>query len=193
MNTTTNLIHDPATLTALRSLEAGVDTGGWDQPARLFTLHRDDEDRLHPVEITAAAAFGNIHPVQIVQALAAALSRVPTDPPGGLTEAMVDSLGIHAWVLLSEAWMVDAPGDNADGVLAAADERLLHLHPRRVEIRTVNAVDRDGHVQVLIRRRGEDLSAPPPAEMEVGGAVLDALRALMRATVRMSGTAGGAR
>lgn len=186
----TDLIRDPATLTALRSLEAGVDAGGWDQPARLFTLHRDSHDRLHPVEITAAAAFGDVHPVRIIRALAAALSRVPTDPGSGLTEAMLDSIDIHAWVLLSEAWMVDAPADNAAGALAAADERLLHLHPHRVEIRTVNAVDRGGRVEVLIRRRGQDLASTPPGS-ELSGSVLEALRALMTATVRMS--AGGAR
>lgn len=86
--------------------------------------------------------------------------------------------------LITEAWSLDLQSaiDRGDQAKVAeynraADMRLVHRHPDRVEVRTLAAVDSHMNVYTVLRMRDKD---PLAVNGTVDGAVPDAMKAFVR-------------
>lgn len=150
---------------ALRAVERREgERRGWDQPARLWTLHLADIDsgavEIRPVP-GRAWRHGAANPVEDLVMTAGRL-RVPPADLAALRFADAPG-GIAAVALMTEGWTV-APEHvtEAEAALRAAGQRTHAANPHRIEVREVVAVDINGHGYVLTRLRGRD---PEPVQL----------------------------
>jgi hypothetical protein len=131
---------------------------GWDKPARLWTLHLADIDsgavEIRPVPARAwRQGAGNP-----VDDLVMTARRMPVPPADLAALAFADARdGIAAAALMSEGWTVPPELVSAEEEAArAAGQRTHAASEHRIEIRTVTAVDINGHGYVLSRLRGRE-------------------------------------
>ncbi len=131
---------------------------GWDKPARLWTLHLADID-LRAVEIRPVPLRvwrqGASNPVEDLVMSARRL----TAPPTGLsTLAYADAPGgIAAAAFMTEGWTVPPELVTAQERAARAGGQRTHAaSAHRIEVRTVTAVDINGHGYLLTRFRGRE-------------------------------------
>lgn len=131
---------------------------GWDKPARLWTLHLADIDsgavEIRPVPARAwRRGAGNP-----VDDLVMTAGRMPVPPPDLAPLAFADAGdGIAAAALMSEGWTVPPElVTEQEEAARAAGQRTHAASPHRIEIRTVTAVDINGHGYVLSRLRGRE-------------------------------------
>jgi hypothetical protein len=145
---------------ALRSIEAREgERLGWDQPARVWTLHLADLDtnavEVRPVS-SRAWRTGLDNPADDLRTTALSLPAPDRDLPALAYADARD--GIAAVVAMNEGWMV-AEEDLTDEDRAAQlrGVRSLVNNRKRVEVRTVTAVDINGYGYGLTRMRGKPL------------------------------------
>ena len=131
---------------------------GWDKPARLWTLHLADID-LRAVEIrpvpTRVWRQGATNPVEDLVMTARQLNAPPADLPA---LAYADAPGgIAAAAFMTEGWTVPPELVTAQEHTARAGGQRTHAaSAHRVEVRTVTAVDINGHGSILTRVRGRE-------------------------------------
>jgi hypothetical protein len=147
---------------ALRAVERREgERRGWDQPARLWTLHLADIDsdavEIRPVP-GRAWRQGATNPVEDLVMTA---GRMPVPPADLAKLAFADAPdGIAAVAMMTEGWTV-APEHvtEAEQAARAAGARTHATSPHRIEVREMVAVDINGHGYILTRLRGRDPEA----------------------------------
>jgi hypothetical protein len=156
---------------ALRAVERREgERRGWDQPARLWTLHLADIDsdavEIRPVP-GRAWRQGAANPVEDL-VLTAGRMAVPPADLARLAYADAPD-GIAAVAVMTEAWTVPPEHvTDAEQAARAAGQRTHAANPHRIEVRTVVAVDINGHgyVQTRLRdRQPEPVQLIDPATM----------------------------
>ena len=154
-----------ALICALRAVERREgERLGWDKPARLWTLHLADIDsdavEIRPVPRPAWRRGGG-NPVDDLVMTAGGM-RVPPTDLARLAYADAPD-GIAAVASMTEGWTVP-PEHVTEAEHAARDagQRTHATNPHRIEVRTVTAVDINGHGYVLTRLRDRD---PEPVQL----------------------------
>lgn len=102
-------------------------------------------------------------------------------------ELTVDLLpdDLVAWVLVNEAWTLAFNPENEEEVAAAravAEERQMHVHPNRVELKQAIAVDLNGTVYFVKKERGQKVTyqaGPAGSPHAIGGDIPNAMEYLM--------------
>lgn len=150
---------------ALRAVERRLgERRGWDQPVRLWTLHLADIDssavEVRPVP-TQAWRRGAANPVDDMVMAAGRMPVPPVElPPVKYADAPD---GIAAVAMMTEAWtMPDDLMTDEERAARAQGLRTIASNPHRVELRTIVAVDINGHGYTVNRMRGQD---PLPVEL----------------------------
>jgi hypothetical protein len=172
----------------LRKLDGEVDKGGWDRVPTLWAIRRaameTSEQGLAIALLVELVPTGDLfaqrgHPTDMLAALAVTAGENP---------GMISPVDLLAFAFVAEAWSVASPkGDKRSR--EGADARQLHLHPDRVEIRMVNAVDTGGlrYVHIIPRdpavgeRMEVVVSGQDTAHAAFRGYVMDSLAHLIDA------------
>nr|WP_300150367.1 PPA1309 family protein [Propionicimonas sp.] len=166
-------MSDDALVAALVEVERHVGRLGWDQPARLFAL---------------------VPTAELLRAEPSLAEHISGGVPDGFTSIeqeefhpgtdLADALGRIAWppavagcVLAIERSFLpaDAEGDLPDDPDAAAIA--VAAHPRRLDLRVVVGVTRDGRSHGVARVRGDD------GELLAGAELVPALAAALAHTL----------
>lgn len=166
---------------------------GWDQPPRLFAIERQlmehDTGDPSPEGVDGFAVMVSQVKVPFpdgggpaIAGMLEAFAGVMSDPKSNL--AMSD---VMAWALVHEAWILTAEVGDAGQVgdmWRAAQERAIHKHARRTEVRMLLAVDRAGVEYHYMHPRDQraELHLSTEAGWRGTGILPDALTALMEAT-----------
>ncbi|MBM0203523.1 hypothetical protein JNW90_10655 [Micromonospora sp. STR1s_5] len=137
---------------------------GWDQPVRLWTLHLADIDN-DAVEVRPVPAQawqrGAPNPVDDMVMTAGQMPVPPIELPAMKYADAPD--GIAGVALMTEGWAM--PTDlltEEERAARAQGQRVIANNTNRVEIRTIVAVDINGHGYTLTRMRGQE---PLPVEL----------------------------
>lgn len=141
---------------ALIELEQHVNTGGWDQPPRLYALVDQSELRMREPELAATLGIesGPDH----------ALVPIDQEWAPAIEEGIDGSLAQISWPdsVLGAAVVIERyilPADAEEEVLAgdpAAIAAAVDEHPAREEVRLVAGVTRDGRRMCALRLRSRD-------------------------------------
>ncbi|RCG21941.1 hypothetical protein DQ384_36390 [Sphaerisporangium album] len=135
---------------------------GWDQPARLWTLHLADVDSgAIEARTMPPRTWQSGHHRNPADALMAHAARLPDPPAGAPMVRFADSPdGLAGVAFMAEGFSVPPALLTAEQRTRAADgERVALDHPERTEIRTLTAVDINGRVYHVQRFRDEDPTA----------------------------------
>lgn len=161
---------------AMLDHEAKADRAGWDAPPRPFLMVTSGAGlRTHPADLdmrrwrTTTRAY-------------LALEHFGRQPYRG-SPTLRRRIAAVGWQ--HEAWTVQVHERDVaarDQMMAAAGDRQLYRHPDRIETRTVQAVDRHGHVYFIARERDglPEVWTGLPGDAThrlLDGAMIDALRA----------------
>jgi len=123
----------------------------WDEAPGLYFLYLEAaRPRLSQVPLPDGV-WGPDRPPAVLASMADDLTVI-----GGLLREVAPE-GLHGTAFRCESWMVDGgrPGtERRSEVTAASMAKRLHLHPDRVEIRNMYAVDRAGITYAAVQRRG---------------------------------------
>lgn len=138
-------------------VEEVAEERGWDQPATLYEIYGEDVpaelvDRF--LEAKGARPDGDYLTVAFGVAETGILDGHPAHALVGQRSQQESVLGA---VLVSEGWNYppDVMEEVASGKLALEELPTPSEHPRRVEVRIVTAVFRDGTQRTVMRNRGE--------------------------------------
>lgn len=157
----------------LRHIEAHVDKGGWDQRPMFYAIEQVvlaeeldiaqlsfktipmpyqvfDDASTHLPELTAALEVHDTHWGEDPM-----LDQMTIDiHKGFLTPSFI---GV---AMIFEGWSIQSGGDvTQEEAMQVSRNRMVHLHPNRVESRTAIALISDGTAASLIRIRGEEPEA----------------------------------
>jgi hypothetical protein len=153
---------------ALRRLEKAAHDRGWEQPPQLFGFSLEaSESGIRVVALEAQfpeSFWQRERPADVLERLASIMERHQVRPPDVTV----------GFAFLSEAWMILNPSPLD---LAIGAKKRTQDHRRRIEVRTVCAVDQEGTAYYLVRPRG---GTPQSwASTDLRGTIPDALRRMI--------------
>ena len=125
---------------------------GWDKPPQLWGLYLRNPGQLDLTVVPPAYwRYGNDNPADDLAKLAVAAPEPPEHP------AQIELAGFAGLAFMSEGWAVSPDNlTEQDERDREAGLRNFETHPRRVEVRFVNAVDINGLNYLISRERGKE-------------------------------------
>lgn len=166
---------------AMWHMDAQLECQGWDQPAQLWLVVRQDGTNQSVVGMVPMPgwqfALDNTDNLQAaLMVMRMTLDSAPADLLASLPLRHLYGVGLS-----TEAWMLRSKDNNT--ALSAehrrvANERRIHKHKDRVEIRLLHVAPVMGEPMSLVHERGgvaEIAAGDGDAQFAMGGAVVDLL------------------
>lgn len=166
-----------------------AERGEWDEGARLCSVLRDTDGGAGEIGLRLGqhrlpALNDGEHPIVYVRMMTEVMR-------GDLTG--LPAVDIVAWVFVVEAWMLQTDSRDKAAVAhahAVAGARQVHVAPDRIEARVLSMVDRAGRTYQTVTERSSGDSwlavSGTGDDVDLSGAIPDALRELMAATPVMA-------
>lgn len=165
---------------------------GWDQPPSLGFMSMLGRTPVAPGRLVEGMAL-EWRPVPNAAAAFRAYERlheVPVILGSAVRDKVIDlplPPSIIAAVLVSEAWAVSTKGEDYRKISDAVENRTLHRHPERVEVKTASAVDVHGVMYMVMRPRDPEYptvamaNVPNGSGIQPGGDIPVSLLYMMKA------------
>lgn len=165
----------------LYNLEAEIALDGWDQPHQLGLVYKRGRARAAGQEVLYLE-YVSIPTFWRAANRAERVHYVLVDLADSLREAMAleevaAPENLFAVVIITEAWAL-LKGKLNEQDEQAAQDRKLHEHPDRVEVRVLNAVDVEGASYFLQHER-DGIVQHTATKTSIGGDVIDGMRYFM--------------
>lgn len=169
---------------AMLDLEKHENELGWDRPANLYFLRETEDAEVELIEMGIPPMIALAMDVMGPGIVFDTISRHVEDMSMANMPVPQDWIGV---LFLAEAWMVTAEGpEEYEKLRPQAEARNLHVHPDKVEIRGLNALDAKGRTYTVVRKRdGEvELKYDEDKSHPDSGAIPEGLRRVVDAMLR---------